>query len=153
MLNKSNDTKPIRDSTKEKQDKTGDAAKDTGRKQDTENTRVKDVLTRIEDTAKNGRELIKSSPYWESIKSGTSKIKEKSIEQEAKFKKQSPKIYKKITNGFFYFFEAVIGRIRVGLQYGNPSLETLERLAKLKELGILTDEEFAKKKKKVLDRI
>ena len=153
MLNESKDTKPFRNSIKEKQNKMADDGKDTGRKHNVENRRVKNVLSKIEDTAKDGTELIKSSPYWESIKNGTSKIKEKSLEQETKFKKQSPKIYKKITNGFFYFFEAIVGRIKIGLQYGNPSLEILERLAKLKELGILTDEEFMRKKKKILDRI
>ena len=46
-----------------------------------------------------------------------------------------------------------MGRINLGTQYGNSSLELLEKLARLKELGILTDEEFTKKKKKILDRI
>lgn len=68
-------------------------------------------------------------------------------------KKNSPKFYKKISNGFFYFFESIVGRIKLGTQYGTSSLEILEKLANLKELGILTDEEFANKKKKILDRI
>jgi hypothetical protein len=68
-------------------------------------------------------------------------------------KKNSPKFYKKIVNGFFHFFELIIGRIKLGTQYGAPSLEILEKLAKLKELGIITDKEFNEKKKKILDRI
>jgi len=68
-------------------------------------------------------------------------------------RKQSPKFYKKVTTGFFNFFEVIVGKIKLGTQYGNSSLELLEKLARLKELGILTEEEFAKKKKDILDRI
>ena len=113
----------------------------------------RDALERIEETAKIGTEFIKSRPYWESIKNSSQKLKEKGIEQEKKLKKQSPKLYRKIITGFFYFFEILVGRIKLGTQYGVSSLELLEKLARLKELGVLTDEEFAKKKKKILDRI
>lgn len=113
----------------------------------------KDALTKIEETAKTGTEFIKSQQYWESLKDGSLKIKENGIEQEKKLKKQSPKFYRKFTNGFFNFFEIMVGRIKLGTQYGNSSLELLEKLARLKELGIITEEEFARKKKKILDRI
>ena len=113
----------------------------------------RDVLTRIEKTTKTGTELIKSQEYLESLKDRSQKIKEKGIEQEKKLKKQSPKFYRKIVNGFFNFFETLTGRIKLGTQYGNASLELLEKLARLKELGIITEEEFTKKKKKILDRI
>jgi hypothetical protein len=89
----------------------------------------------------------------EITKNNSLKIKEKSLDSASIIKKNSPKFYKKISNGFFYFFESIVGRIKLGTQYGTSSLEILEKLAKLKELGILTDEEFAKKKKKILDRI
>jgi len=112
-----------------------------------------DVMEKIEETAKIGTEFIKSRPYGESIKNSSQKFKEKGIEQEKILKKQTPKLYKKVINGFFYFFEIIVGRIKLGTQYGISSLELLEKLARLKELGILTDEEFAKKKKKILDRI
>jgi len=114
---------------------------------------IKDTLEKIEDTTKDGVNFIKLQPYWESLKDSSLKIKEKSIEQEKRLKKQSPKFYRKIINGFFNFFEIIVGRIKLGTQYGTSSLELLEKLARLKELGILTDEEFAKKKKKILDRI
>ncbi|MDH3340150.1 MAG: SHOCT domain-containing protein [Nitrosopumilus sp.] len=114
---------------------------------------VKDTLEKIEDATKDGVNFKKLQPYWESLKDSSLKIKEKSIEQEKRLKKQSPKFYKKIINGFFNFFEIIVGRIKLGTQYGTSSLELLEKLARLKELGILTDEEFDKKKKKILDRI
>jgi len=130
---------------------------DTIKKYDQTITRGKkigqDTMEKIEETAKTGTEFIKSQHCWESLKKSSLKIKEKGIEQEKKLKKQSPKLYRKIINGFFYFFEIIVGRIKLGTQYGNSSLELLEKLARLKELGILTDEEFAKKKKKILDRI
>lgn len=113
----------------------------------------KESIEKIKDTASSGTEYIKSHPQWKSLKNNSVKIKEKSIDSAISIKKNSPKFYKKISNGFFYFFESIVGRIKLGTQYGTSSLEILEKLAKLKELGILTDEEFAKKKKKVLDRI
>ena len=113
----------------------------------------KESIEKIKDTASSGTEYIKSQPQWESLKNNSAKIKEKSSESAILIKKNSPKFYKKISNGFFYFFESIVGRIKLGTQYGTSSLEILEKLAKLKELGILTDEEFTKKKKKILDRI
>lgn len=113
----------------------------------------KESFEKIKDTTLSGTEYIKSHPQWKSLKNNSAKIKEKSIDSAISIKKNSPKFYKKISNGFFYFFESIVGRVKLGTQYGTSSLEILEKLAKLKELGILTDEEFAKKKKKILDRI
>jgi len=113
----------------------------------------KDSLEKINKVTATGAEFLKSQQYWKSIKNQSYKIKEKSLEQTALLKKQSPKFYKKISNAFFNFFELLVGRIKLGTQYGVSSLETLEKLAKLKELGIITDNEFAQKKKKILDRI
>lgn len=113
----------------------------------------KESLEKVNEIATAGTEFIKSQPHWKSLKNNSLKIKEKSIDSAISIKKNSPKFYKKISNGFFYFFESIVGRIKLGTQYGTSSLEILEKLAKLKELGILTDEEFAKKKRKILDRI
>ena len=113
----------------------------------------KETVAKIEKTTKTGTDLFNSQQYWESIKRGSQKIKEQGIKQEKKIKKQSPKFYRKFANGFFKFFEVLVGRIKIGTQYGTPSLDLLERLAKLHELGILTDEEFNKEKKKILDRL
>jgi len=110
-------------------------------------------LEKISESASSASDLIKSKHYWESLKNNSLKIKEKTSEHGAELKERSPKFIKKISNGFFYFFEALVGRIKLGSQYGTSSLEILEKLAKLKELGILTDDEFAQKKKKILDRI
>ena len=98
-------------------------------------------------------DYIKSKPQWKSLKNNSLKIKEKSVDSAIMIKKNNPKFYRKITNGFFYFFESIVGRVKIGSQYGTSSIEVLEKLAKLKELGIITEEEFTKKKKKILDRI
>ncbi|NND86386.1 MAG: SHOCT domain-containing protein [Nitrosopumilus sp.] len=113
----------------------------------------KDSLDKITEATSAGTNFIKSRPYWKSIKDNSLKIKEKSLDSKTSLKKKSPKLYKKISRGFFNFFELFVGRIKLGSQYGSASLDILERLAKLKELGILTDDEFVQQKKKILDRI
>lgn len=113
----------------------------------------KESLKKIDEVTVTGTEFLKSQQYFKSIKDKSLKIKEKSLEQSIILKKQSPKFYKKLRNAFFYFFELIVGRIKLGTQYGTTSLEILEKLAKLKELGIITDKEFNEKKKKILDRI
>ena len=113
----------------------------------------KESLKKIDEVTVTGTEFLKSQQYLKSIKDKSLKIKEKSLEQSIILKKQSPKFYKKLSTAFFYFFELIVGRIKLGTQYGTTSLEILEKLAKLKELGIITDKEFNEKKKKILDRI
>jgi len=154
MLNNKKESKEPVNLIKDRQDNIlGNTIKKYEQKIESGKKIGKEIMLRIEDTTKTGTEFIKSNHYLESLTNSSSKIKEKTQESKSRLKKQSPKLYKKISNGFFYFFEAIVGRIKIGLQYGSPSLDTLERLAKLKELGILTDEEFANKKKKILDRI
>ena len=113
----------------------------------------KESLDKITQATHGATNFIKSKEYLQTLRDNSLKIKEKSLEQKNNLKKQSPKFYKKISNGFFYFFELLVGRIKIGTQYGAESLEILEKLAKLKELGIITEKEFTDKKKKILDRI
>ena len=112
----------------------------------------KKVLSKLE---KNARKNIDDNrhQYTESIKSHSTKLKQNSLEAKEKFEKKSPKIFKKIKNSFFGFFEHFIGSIKIGTQYGNASLEILEKMAKLKELGIITEKEFVENKKRILKRI
>ncbi len=113
----------------------------------------KDSLEKINDVTTTGTEFSKSQQYIKLIKERSLKMKEKSSEQSEILKKQSPKFYKKIRNGLFCFFELIVGGIKLGTQYDAASLEILEKLAKLKELGIITEKEFTDKKKKILERI
>lgn len=59
----------------------------------------------------------------------------------------------KIRDVIFELFEKFVGRIRVGTQYGKSSIDLLSELAKLKELGIITEKEFETKKKEILKRV
>ena len=113
----------------------------------------KESLEKINEMTTSSVDFIKSKPQWKSLKNNSLKIKEKSADSAIMIKKNSPKFYRKVINGFFYFFESIVGRVKIGTQYGTSSIEVLEKLAKLKELGIITEEEFTKKKKKILDRI
>ncbi len=113
----------------------------------------KESLEKINQVTDNTTDFLKSQEYLKTLKINSLKIREKGLEQKSMLKKNSPKFYKKIVNAFFQFFELIVGRIKLGTQYGAPSLEILEKLAKLKELGIITDKEFNEKKKKILDRI
>ncbi|WP_179360448.1 SHOCT domain-containing protein [Nitrosopumilus cobalaminigenes] len=113
----------------------------------------KESLEKINQITNNTTDFLKSQEYLKSLKINSLKIREKGLEQKSMFIKKSPKFYKKISNAFFYFFELIVGRIKLGTQYGASSLEILEKLAKLKELGIITEKEFNEKKKKILDRI
>jgi len=113
----------------------------------------KESLEKINQVTNTTTDFLKSQEYLKTLKANSLKIREKGLEQKSMLKKKSPKFYKKIINAFFYFFELIVGRIKLGTQYGTSSLEILEKLAKLKELGIITDKEFNEKKKKILDRI
>lgn len=113
----------------------------------------KESLEKINQVTDNTADFLKSQEYLKTLKINSLKIREKGLEQKSMLKKKSPKFYKKIVNAFFQFFELIVGRIKLGTQYGAHSLEILEKLAKLKELGIITDKEFNEKKKKILDRI
>ena len=113
----------------------------------------KESLDKINQVTSNTTDFLKSQEYLKTLKINSLKIREKGLEQKSMLTKKSPKFYKKITGAFFYFFELLVGRIKLGTQYGASSLEILEKLAKLKELGIITEKEFNEKKKKILDRI
>ena len=113
----------------------------------------KESVAKINQITNNTADYLKSKEYLKTIKINSLKIRDKGLEQKNMLKKNSPKLYKKFSHAFFIFFELLVGRIKLGTQYGSASLEILEKLAKLKELGIITDKEFNDKKKKILDRI
>ena len=70
-----------------------------------------------------------------------------------RYKRKTIHVLVKIRDTIFELFEKFVGRIRVGTQYGKSSIDLLSDLAKLKELGIITEKEFEAKKKEILDRI
>lgn len=113
----------------------------------------KESVVKINKIIYNPKTVSKSQEYLKTLKINSLKIIEKDLEQKKMIKKKGPKFYKKIVDGFFYFFKLIVGRIKLCTQYGTSSLEILEKLAKLKKSGIITEKEFNDKKKKILDRI
>jgi len=154
MVNKKEKSDNFRKTLKEKQEHIlKDVTKNYSQTVEHGKQLGKESLEKINQVTNNTADFLKSQEYLKTLKANSLKIREKSLEQKSMLKKKSPKFYKKIIHGFFYFFELLVGRIKLGTQYGTSSLEILEKLAKLKELGIITDKEFNEKKKKILDRI
>ena len=129
------------------------------------------IKQKTNDVMKNSFDfaITASHKIDQNIKEGIQKAKENSIIQEAQAKadrlrtmdQKEKNRYKrkfvrgliKVRDGVFELFERFVGRIRIGTQYGKPSIDLLSDLAKLKELGIITEKEFDLKKKDILDRI
>jgi len=154
MVNKKEKSQNFRKTLKKKQENIlDDVAKNYAETIEHGKQLGKESLEKINQVTDNTTDFLKSQEYLKTLKINSLKIREKGLEQKSMLKKKSPKFYKKIVNAFFQFFELIVGRIKLGTQYGAPSLEILEKLAKLKELGIITDKEFNEKKKKILDRI
>ncbi len=107
----------------------------------------------INDNIRLNLERAKKSPSYKEIQDKLSQVEKTVKTKQNDFRKNSPRILVKIKNGFLSGFEQIVGRIRIGTQYGKSSIDLLSDLAKLKELGILTEEEFNSKKKELLDRI
>ena len=154
MDDKKEKSQNFRETLKEKQDDVlEDVAKNYTQTVEHGKQLGRESLEKLNQVTSTTTDFLKSKDYLKTLKINSLKIREKSLEQKNMLKKKSPKFYKKIYNAFFYFFELIVGRIKLGTQYGASSLELLEKLAKLKELGIITDKEFNEKKKKILDRI
>lgn len=154
MVNKKEKSDNFRKTLKKKQEHVlKDATKNYAQTVEHGKQLGRESLEKINQVTNTTTDFLKSQEYLKTLKINSLKIREKGLEQKSMLKKKSPKFYKKIVNAFFYFFELIVGRIKLGTQYGTSSLEILEKLAKLKELGIITDKEFNEKKKKILDRI
>jgi hypothetical protein len=107
---------------------------------------TKKASEKIDQSAKSGIEKAKASPTL-------NKFKTKTEEASKELQEKSPSILKRLGQKTLYGFEKFVGTIRRGTQYGKTSIEMLEQFAKMKELGIITEEEFESKKKEILDRI
>lgn len=113
----------------------------------------KTASKKIDQSAKSGIEKAKASPALNKLKIKTEEATKIGLEKSKKFQKKSPHILKKLSEKSLFGFEKFVGTIRRGTQYGKTSIEMLEQFAKMKELGIITDEEYELKKKEILDRI
>ena len=108
---------------------------------------------KIDESAKVGIEKAKASPTLNELKVKTAEAAKTGIEKSKEIQEKSPPILNRLGQKLLSGFEKFVGTIRRGTQYGKTSIEMLEQFAKMKELGIITDEEFEAKKKEILDRI
>jgi len=129
------------------------------------------IKQKANDAVKNSFDFAVNTSHKidQNIKEGIQKAKDSSIVQEAqakadrlrtmdqkeknRYKRKFVRALIQVRDGVFELFERFVGRIRIGTQYGKSSLDLLSDLAKLKELGIITEKEFELKKKDILDRI
>ena len=114
---------------------------------------TKTASQKIDQSKKNGIEKAKTNETINKIKIKTEEVTKTGLEKTKEIQKKSPSILKKIGENSLSGFEKFVGTIRRGTQYGKTSIEMLEQFAKMKELGIITEEEFEAKKKEILKRI
>jgi len=77
----------------------------------------------------------------------------KGAEISKKAVEKGPEFGKQLKRHGLRSIERSIGAARKAANSGEKNIEILKQLAELKEEGIITEEEFIKKKKEILDRI
>jgi len=108
---------------------------------------------KIDKNIKMGFDKAKDSSIVQEAQIKSNKIRSMDAKDKTKYKRKTIQVFVTIREIIFGLFEKFVGRIRIGTQYGKSSLELLSDLAKLKELGIISEKEFENKKKEILDRI
>lgn len=108
---------------------------------------------KIDESIKNEVKKAKINPRFNELKLKTTQAAKSGIERSKEIQEKSPSIIRRFGRTLQLGFEKFIGTITIGRQYGKTSIDMLEQLAKLKELGIISDKEFRQKKKEILDRI
>lgn len=108
---------------------------------------------KIDKNIKDGIQKTKESSFYQEVQEKTNQLRTMDEKEKNRYKRKIIRNLTKIRDVFFELFEKFVGRIRVGTQYGKSSIDLLSELAKLKELGIITEKEFDAKKKEILDRI
>lgn len=108
---------------------------------------------KIDKNIKEGIQKTKDSSIYQEVQDRTNRIRTMDQSEKNRHKRKIIRSMIKIRDIIFELFEKFVGRIRVGTQYGKSSIDLLSELAKLKELGIITEKEFEAKKKEILDRI
>lgn len=114
---------------------------------------TKTASQKIDESAKTVIEKTKSSPTFKKLKTKTDQAAKIGIEKGKEIHQKGPSVLARFGCKLLSMLEKFVGAIRRGTQYGKTSMEILEQFAKMKELGIITDEEFEAKKKELLDRI
>ena len=108
---------------------------------------------KIERTIKEGIKKTKESSMYQEIQEKSNQLKTIDQKDKNKFKRKLVRGLVKIKDVIFKLLEEFVGRIKIGTQYGKSNIDVLADLAKLKELGIISEKEFESKKKEILERI
>lgn len=108
---------------------------------------------KIDDSIKHMINKTTTNPKLNEVKVKTTEAVKLGIEKSKQTHKKSTPSIKKLGQKSLLGLEKFVGTIRKGTQYGKTSIDMLEQFSKMKELGIITEEEFEKKKKEILDRI
>lgn len=111
------------------------------------------ISHKVDKNIKEGIQKTKESSFVKDMQSKAEHLKTMDEKEKNMYKRKFFRTLTKIRNVIFEIFEKFVGRIRIGTQYGKSSIDLLSELAKLKELGIITEKEFESKKKEILDRI
>ena len=114
---------------------------------------TKTASEKIDQSTKSGIEKAKASTSLNKLKIKTEEAAKTGLEKSKEIQEKSPSILKRLGQKSLSGFEKFVGTIKRGTQYGKTSIEMLEQFAKMKELGIITQEEYEAKKKEILDRI
>ena len=112
-----------------------------------------DISHKLDKNIREGIEKTKESSIVQDLRTKAEQFRTMDEKEKNKHKRKIIRVLVKIRNIIFELFEKFVGRIRIGTQYGKSSIELLGDLAKLKELGIITEKEFEAKKKEILGRI
>ena len=112
-----------------------------------------DTSQKIDKNIKEGIQKAKESSVVQEVQAKADHLRTMDQKEKNKYKRKIIGVFVKVRDIIFGLFEKFVGKIRIGTQYGKSSLDLLSDLAKLKELGIITEKEFEAKKKEILDRI
>jgi len=112
-----------------------------------------DTSQKIDKNIKEGIQKAKESSVVQEVQAKADHLRTMDQKEKNKYKRKIIGVFVKVRDIIFGLFEKFVGKIRIGTQYGKSSLDLLSDLAKLKELGIITEKEFDAKKKEILDRI
>lgn len=114
---------------------------------------AKNTSQKFDENIKEGIQKTKDSSIVQGVQDKATHLRSIDEKEKNKYKRKFIRGLVKVRDIIFQFFEKLVGRIRIGTQYGKTSIDLLSDLAKLKELGIVTEKEFEAKKKEILDRI
>lgn len=112
-----------------------------------------DISQKIDKSVRDGIQKAKDSQVVHDIQDKVTYLRTMDQKEKNKHKRRIVRALIRFRDIIFGLIETFVGRIRVGTQYGKSSIDLLSELAKLKELGIITEKEFEDKKKEILDRI